>query len=50
MYRAVALYSQENKIYQNGKADFEKLIKVLPSLIIEFRKNQINGESGHIFE
>jgi CMP/dCMP kinase len=44
MYRAVALYSQENKIYQNGKADFEKLIKVLPSLIIEFRKNQANGD------
>ena len=24
MYRAVALYSLENKIYQNGKADIEK--------------------------
>ena len=43
MYRTVALYCMENKIYQNGKADFEKLIKVLPSLIIEFRKNQANG-------
>lgn len=44
MYRAVALYCLENKIYQNGKADFEMLYKVLPSLIIEFRKNQANGD------
>jgi len=44
MYRAVALYCLENKIYQNGKADFERLCKVLPSLVIEFRKNHANGD------
>ena len=44
MYRAVALYCLENKIYQNGKADFERLCKVLPSLVIEFRKNHPNGD------
>lgn len=44
MYRAVALYCLENKVYQNGKTDFEMLFNVLPSLIIEFRKNQANGD------
>ena len=43
MYRAVALYCLENRIYQNGETDFERLKKMLPSLIIEFRKNDGNG-------
>src|SRR4030042_5465990 len=43
MYRAVALYSLGNGIYQNGNADMERLKKVLPSLIIEFRKNDAKG-------
>jgi cytidylate kinase len=43
MYRAVAVYSMENNIYQNGKADIERLKKVLPSLVIEFRKNDASG-------
>jgi cytidylate kinase len=40
MYRAVALYCLENKIYKNGETDLEKLKKVLPSLVIDFRKNK----------
>jgi len=43
MYRAVALYCLENRIYQNGETDIERLKKVLPSLIIEFRKNDADG-------
>ncbi|MBN1415799.1 MAG: (d)CMP kinase [Bacteroidales bacterium] len=44
MYRAVALYSLENRIYENGKTDLERLKKALPSLTIEFRKNETNGD------
>jgi CMP/dCMP kinase len=44
MYRAVALYCMEKKIYQDGKADTKSLKKALPSLIIEFRKNEANGD------
>jgi len=43
MYRAVALYSLENKIYNKGQVDLERLKKALSSLIIEFRKN---GKTG----
>jgi cytidylate kinase len=44
MYRAVALYCLENGIYRNGKTDTESLKKVLPSLIIEFRKKDTGGD------
>ncbi len=43
MYRAVALYCLENKIYQNGETDLGKLKTALPSLKIGFRKNDTNG-------
>jgi cytidylate kinase len=43
MYRAVALYSQENNIYEDGRVDMEKLKLALPSLVIEFRKNNKTG-------
>jgi cytidylate kinase len=43
MYRVVALYSLENNIYQDGKTDIEDLKKILPSLIIGFRKNDATG-------
>jgi cytidylate kinase len=39
MYRAVALYSLENMIYENGRINMEKLRNALPSLVIEFRMN-----------
>jgi cytidylate kinase len=43
MYRAVALYSLENKIYENGRVDLERLKTALPSLIIEFLRNDKTG-------
>jgi len=44
MYRAVALYSLENNMVQDGNADVERLRKVLPSLIIEFHKKNEQGD------
>ncbi|MBN2275593.1 MAG: (d)CMP kinase [Bacteroidales bacterium] len=43
MYRAVALYSLENRIYEDGRIDAERLKNVLPSLTIEFHLNEKNG-------
>jgi cytidylate kinase len=43
MYRAVALYSLENKIYEKGRIHMEKLTNELPSLRIEFRTNAKRG-------
>jgi len=43
MYRAVALYSLENKIYEKGRIHMEKLTNELPSLLIEFRSNADKG-------
>ena len=43
MYRAVALYCLENRIYRNGETDIDRLINALPSLVIEFRKNDADG-------
>jgi cytidylate kinase len=43
MYRAVAHYSLENRIYENGRINMEKLKNALPSLVIEFRTNTEKG-------
>jgi CMP/dCMP kinase len=44
MYRAVALYCLEQGLYGDGNIDKENLIRALPSIIIEFRKNPKTGQ------
>lgn len=48
MYRAVTLYAMENGIISNQHFDSDKLIESLPSLNLEFKKEN-NLDKAHIF-
>lgn len=43
MYRSVALYCLEKGIFHEGRFDLDMLVKDLPDLVIDFRKNLSTG-------
>ncbi len=45
MYRAVTLFALQNGLFENGRLDEKKLISLLPSITIAFKKNPDTGET-----
>ncbi|PHS61827.1 MAG: cytidylate kinase [Flavobacterium sp.] len=44
MYRAVALFALDNKILSENDFNKEELIKILPEIYLEFKKNKDSGK------
>ncbi len=48
MYRGIALFCLQNKLFENGKINIEMLERSLPDIHLEFRKNDSDGQDLYL--